>query len=604
MLMKSMRGIRLGLGAVAAASVFAAGAALAQNDEKETGRYIVVLKDDAGAPARIAADIVRAAKGRVGHIYGRGARRALRGFSATMPKAARDRIAKDRRVAYIEEDLPVSIFAQETPTGLRRSFAASNPNLDIDGVDDWRVDVDIAILDTGIDLEHPDLNVVGGVDCTLFTGRWPFRRYFCGTGNGGDDDQFHGTHVAGTAAALDNNIGVVGVAPGARLWAVKVLNSRGSGFTSGIIAGLDWVVARGDIEVANLSLGGAGVSAAYQDAIDNAVANGVTIVVAAGNENDDANNYSPAYVPNAITVSALADFDGLANGTGSRTCRIDQDDTLANFSNWGDAVDIAAPGVCILSTFPIEEGEYGVISGTSMAAPHVAGAAALLASGPNAPSNANGVQAIRNTLVNQGNFNWFDDSGDGVQESLLDLGNTSVFDPVLIQTGGTSNEPPVAAFTVDCTDLVCDFTDGSSDGDGSIASRSWSFGDGATSMATNPSHAYAAAGDYTVTLAVADDQGAMASEMQTVSVTDGSSGGDITLSASGRKIRAFVRVSLAWDGAASGNVDVYRNGNDIVTTSNDGAYIDIARAGGASEFTYQVCEAGTNTCSNQSTVSF
>lgn len=354
-------------------------------------------------------------------------RHVLNGFAATVPAGRLNALSRDPRVAYVEADMEMQIFVQAMPTGLPRAFVTSNPNIDIDSADDFRVDADVAVLDTGIDRQHPDLNVVGGIDCTSRQG--------CRAGTSGDDDHYHGTHVAGTIGALDNNLGVVGVAPGVRLWAVKVLNRRGSGTTSGIIAGIDWVVGRGDIEVINMSLGGSGVSSAYLTAINNAVANGVVVVVAAGNSDANSNNYSPAYVPAAITVSALADFNGLAGGGAASTCRADVDDTLADFSNWGSAVDIAAPGVCILSTYPLEQGEYGTISGTSMAAPHVAGAAALLASRNN-PNNTTDVNNIRNTLVNNGNLNWVDDSGDGIQERLLDLSNSSVFNPVYVAGSG------------------------------------------------------------------------------------------------------------------------------------------------------------------------
>lgn len=398
--------------------------------------HIVVFRDFVDARAMVP-EFVDAKGLEVTFVY----QNVLNGFAARVPAGRLNALQNDPRVAYVEPNLEMSIAAQEIPTGIDRSFATSNANLTIDGVDDVRIDVDVAVLDTGIDLEHPDLNVVGGIDCTLRQGGGPFATYYCGTGNGGDDDHYHGTHVAGTIGALDNGIGVVGVAPGARLWAVKVLNNQGSGYTSGIVAGIDWVVGQGNIEVLNMSLGGSGISTAYQTAIDNAVANGVVVVVAAGNSNQDANNYSPAFVPSAITVSALADFDGVAGGAGSPTCRTDQDDTLADFSNWGSAIDIAAPGVCILSTYPLEQGEYASISGTSMAAPHVAGAAALLASGNNAPQNGADVTAIRNTLVNQGNYDWTDDSGDGILEALLDLSNTSVFNPATVDVSDGGGDP-------------------------------------------------------------------------------------------------------------------------------------------------------------------
>ena len=135
---------------------------------------------------------------------------------------------------------------------IRRIFATPTRRLGINGGDDYRVDVDVAVIDTGVDFQHPDLNVVGGVTCN---NRLPLSAT---CKSGGDDDHYHGTHVAGTIGALDNGIGVVGVAPGARIWPVKVLSSSGSGYSSQIIAGIDWVAANAStIEVANMSLGGA-----------------------------------------------------------------------------------------------------------------------------------------------------------------------------------------------------------------------------------------------------------------------------------------------------------------------------------------------------------
>jgi subtilisin len=496
-------------------------------------RYIVVLESNGASSADVAADIAERSQGRIGYVY----EHALEGFSISVAPAAAQRIARDPRVQSIERDLPVSITAQSIPTGIDRSFASGNANLDIDGTDDYRVDVDVAVVDTGIDLEHPDLNVAGSTNCLNTMGGGPpwSRQYFCD--GSGDDDHYHGTHVAGTIGALDNGFGVVGVAPGARLWAVKVLDSGGSGYTSGIVAGIDWVVGHGDIEVLNMSLGGSGVSTAFETAIDNAVANGVVVVVAAGNSDADANGFSPAYVPSAITVSALADFDGAAGWSGSPTCRTDQDDTLADFSNWGSAVDIAAPGVCILSTYPLEKGEYATISGTSMAAPHVAGAAALLASGMNTPLNAADVQNIRDALVNTGNFNWTDDSGDGMQEPLLDV---STFYATLVagsgeSGGGPVNVPPTAAFSYACGDARdCSFDgSGSGPGDGLTLAYEWDFGDGSTGSGISTAHSYAADGTYTVTLTVIEDNdpGDSATDIQLVTVY-AAGGAGATLSSS------------------------------------------------------------------------
>lgn len=466
--------------------------------------YIIVFKDtvkpDVDAPG-----LAKAYGLQAGFIY----QHALKGMSATVPDGRLNALRHDPRVAYVVEDVVRSIDAQQVPTGIQRIYADANPEIGIDGNDDYRVDVDVAVIDTGVDLQHPDLNVQTGVNCTSW---WPFSAS-CKTG--GDDDHYHGTHVAGTIGALDNGNGVVGVAPGARIWPVKVLNSSGSGYSSWIVAGIDWVTAHADtIEVANMSLGGSGFSQAEYDAIQGAVNAGVAFAVAAGNDDADARNYSPGGFNNVLSVSALADFDGIPGGLGSSTCRTDQDDTLADFSNWGPEVDVAAPGVCILSTYPIEQGTYGTISGTSMASPHAAGALALLASANN-PADAADVYALYNTVKAAGNYNWSDDSGDGIQEPLLDA---STFDPVLTPGGSGTNQPPTANFTVTTSGLTATFTDTSTDPDGTIATWSWDFGDGSTSTVKNPAHVYATAGSYTVSLTITDDDGATGSNSKSVTV--------------------------------------------------------------------------------------
>jgi subtilisin len=555
------------------------------------GSYIIVFKDTVDIHAAV--PVVAQAYGlQTGFVY----QHALKGMSALVPVGRLTALEKDPRVAYVVEDMLRTIDAQTSPTGIQRIFANTNAEIGIDATDDFRVDVDVAVIDTGVDFQHPDLNVVGGVTCA-FGG--PFNTSCT---SGGDDDHYHGTHVAGTIGAIDNSIGVVGVAPGARIWAVKVLNSRGSGYSSWIIAGIDWVTANaGTIEVANMSLGGSGYSQAEYDAIQGAVDAGVAFAVAAGNSDDDANNYSPSAFDNVLVVSALADFDGAAGGLGSPTCRTDQDDTLADFSNWGPEVDIAAPGVCILSTYPIEQGEYGTISGTSMASPHAAGALALLASANN-PGNASDVFNLYNQVKNAGNLNWTDDSGDGIKERLLDVSNSTIFNPVLIPGGGGGqNQPPTANFTYTTSGLIASFTDTSTDSDGNIASWNWNFGDGGTSMAQNPSHTYAADSTYTVSLTVTDDDGTTGYTSQSVTV---SSGGGFTLSVSAYKVKGIKYADLTWSGATSVNVDVYRDGSAIATTVNDGLYTDGPLGKGGGSGTYKVCEAGTNTCSNEVAVSW
>jgi subtilisin family serine protease len=566
----------------------------------ETGGYIVVLHDSVEKPAEAAREITRQIGGRIGFTY----QHAIKGFSLTVPPQAIPALIKNPLVKYVATDDIRYAFAQTVPTGIQRIFADDNTRIDIDGTDDYRVDVDVAVIDTGVDFQHPDLNVVGGVNCS---GGRPWNS---SCASGGDDDHYHGTHVAGTIGALDNGIGVVGVAPGARLWAVKVLNSRGSGYTSWIIAGIDWVAANaGTIEVANMSLGGSGFNQAEYDAIQGAVSKGVAFAVAAGNEDDDANNYSPGGFDNVLSVSALTDFDGEPGYRGSPTCRTDQDDTLADFSNWGTAVDIAAPGVCILSTYPIEQGEYGTISGTSMASPHAAGALALLASASN-PKNATDVYNLYDQVIVAGNYDWTDDSGDNIYEPLLDV---STFVPVLIagSGGGGGNTPPSVSITspengasFDTGESINFAGTATDTEDGSLTSSLIWTSDVDQQIGTGGSfNATLTEGTHTITAKVTDLGGLTGSASVQVTVV-ASSGEGIILQVNARKVRGDKYADLTWSGATSTNVDVYRSNSVIVTTANDGAHTDGPLGKGGGSATYQVCEAGTSTCSSSVTVSW
>lgn len=168
--------------------------------------------------------------------------------------------------------------------------------------------------------------------------------------------------------------------------------------------------------------------------------------------------------------------------------------------------------------------------------------------------------------------------------------------------GGSGNSAPTASFTFTCTDLSCDFDgSGSSDSDGTISSYDWDFGDGTTATGQTVSHTYASAGDFTVTLTVTDDGAATGTDSQTVSVSEAA---DISLSANGFKQRGLHKVDLSWSGASSTNVDIYRDGALITTTANEGEYRDNIDNRGSETYVYQVCEAGTSTCSNEATVSF
>jgi len=373
------------------------------------GRYMVVL-ESGSLPGRIAAAHEALYGVEVSHVY----RHALQGYAAAMSAGTADRIASLPGVDWVEQDRIVRATAQTLPTGINRADADLSPTAQINGVDQ-RVAADVAVLDTGVSLNHPDLNVntAGGRNCIISL-------------LNANDDHGHGSHVAGTIGALDNSAGVVGVAPGARIWPVKVLNAVGAGLVSQIVCGIDYVTSKaGQIDVANMSLTGGGSddgncgntnNDTEHRAICASVAAGITYVVAAGNNASNAANSIPAAYDEVMTVSALADFNGLPGGGAAATCSSDQDDTFASFSNFGPDVDIIAPGVCIYST--TSGSSYATMSGTSMASPHVAGAAALYRAVNPTASPAQ----VRQALLSAGNTGWTNsDDPDGIKEPLLNV---------------------------------------------------------------------------------------------------------------------------------------------------------------------------------------
>lgn len=281
------------------------------------------------------------------HIYSQ----TIAGAVMNLSRSELESIRNDDRIEYIEQDRIITLAkpskpggggggtpSQETPWGISR----------VNGVSNYTGSNVAWIIDTGIDLDHPDLNVDASRSVSFIT---------TGGSTGPDDQNGHGTHVAGTIAAINNSIGVIGVAPGATVIAVRVLDRRGSGSYSGVIAGVEYVGSHGSNgDVANMSLGGP-VSQALDDAVVAASNNGIKFALAAGNESDDANNHSPARANgnNIYTISAMS-----------------QGDNWASFSNYGNPpVDYCAPGVSVKSTW--KDGGYNTISGTSMATPHAAG---------------------------------------------------------------------------------------------------------------------------------------------------------------------------------------------------------------------------------------
>lgn len=352
-----------------------------KNGQPIKGQYIVVLDSRLGKNKAVAGQVDQkikevaerhqiketAIKSRYTH--------SISGFSAHLTGKQLTDLRNDGDVDYVEQDRIIMLSPphatqsfwciyfgigcdtsggqpQETPYGVSRVGGPADGS----GLTAW-------IIDTGIDLDHEDLNVDTQRSATFATGT-----------TSPDDGNGHGTHVAGTVAAIDNDVDVVGVAAGATVVAVRVLDSQGSGTISDVIDGVDYVAANASPgDAANMSLGG-GTSQALDDAVRNAADQGIYFAIAAGNDSDDAGNYSPARVEynNVWTISA-----------------IDDSDNFASFSNYGNPpIEYAAPGVDVKSLW--KNNGTNTISGTSMATPHATAVLLLTGGHPNADGTANG----------------------------------------------------------------------------------------------------------------------------------------------------------------------------------------------------------------------
>ncbi|WP_404350974.1 S8 family peptidase [Sutcliffiella horikoshii] len=292
----------------------------------------------------------------------------------TLPEVAAAALEKNPLVAYVEENIEMHTTAQTVPYGVPHIKADVAHAQGVTGSG-----VKVAVLDTGIDASHEDLNVVGGAS---FVSEEPDALT---DGNG------HGTHVAGTIAAVNNNTGVLGVAYDVDLYAVKVLSGAGSGTLAGIAQGIEWAIDN-DMDVINMSLGGSTGSSTLKQASDNAYNRGIVVVAAAGN--------SGSFFGLINTIGYPARYDSvIAVGA------VDSNNNRASFSSVGSQLEVMAPGVSINSTLP--GNQYGELNGTSMASPHVAGAAALLlAQNPNL-TNVEVRERLRSTATNLGSsFNY------------------------------------------------------------------------------------------------------------------------------------------------------------------------------------------------------
>jgi subtilisin family serine protease len=603
-----------------------------------------------------------------------------------MPTQALNGIMNNPHVLYVEEDPIRQLMGEVSPYGIAMvqadqlsDSAAGSRNL--------------CIIDSGYDMGHPDLpssNVSGTSNS--------------GTGDWFTDENSHGTHVAGTIAAVANNEGVVGVMPNGNisLHIIKVFNADGWGYSSGLIAALDACEAAG-ANVVSMSLGGSRKSRSEETGFAASASRGVLSIAAAGNDGNTRHSY-PASYSSVVSVAAIdssmnvASFSQQTNqvelsgpgvgvlstvprgmgsevavnvggtdyaadamdnsfqGTGSgslvdcgtgetscagasgNVCLIQRgnisfaDKVLACQNSGGSAAIIynnepgallgtldvtvtSIPSVGVSDTdgaamlsqlgqsssVTVDVGDYASFDGTSMATPHVSAVAALVWSHYLSCSADDIRSALSATAMDLGTAGRDDAYGYG----LVQAADAAAYLSGQSCGGGTPvNQAPTASFSFSCSALSCDFDgSGSSDSDGSVVGYSWDFGDGATATGATASHTYAGDGSYSVTLTVMDDDGADGSDNQNVSVSSGGTGG-ISLSTNGFKVRGKQNVDLSWSGANSSNVDIYRDGVVIATTANDGAYTDNIGAKGGAVYVYQVCEAGTSTCSSTSTVVF
>jgi subtilisin family serine protease len=444
------------------------------------GQYIVVFNSGVQDAPGLAKALVAGGGGELRHTY----TDALRGFSARLPDAAVDALSHNPNIESIEADALIEVEGVESPVpswGLDRIDQVKN-HLDskYDYASPAGNGVNVYIVDTGIRTTHADF---GGRAFEAFTS--------VNDSLGATDCIGHGTHVAGTVGGT-----AYGVAKNVRLLSVRVLPCSGSAPMSDLIAALDWIAQNRELPaVVNISLSGEHSDAANQ-AVAGVVATGAVVVAAAGNDFGDACVHSPGSASDALTV-------GATNAA----------DLQAGYSNFGPCVDLLAPGTLIKSDYFGTDTSTALMSGTSMATPHVSGAAALYLS---LNPKATPVQ-VASAILRTATSGIITNLGAGSPNLLLYTGALSswapVPDPTPTPTPTPSDNPPTASFTASCSKAGCAFDASASTDDVGIATYSWDFGDGTSSVistSATATHAYPAGGAYMVVLTVTDTAGHVA----------------------------------------------------------------------------------------------
>ena len=552
--------------------------------------WIVVFKPGVADPPGLARAIVNSAGGTLRFTYSE----ALQGFAARLPAQALNGIRHNPNVELVEQDLAISAdVVQSNPPswGLDR-IDQRNPPLDDSYTHNFDgTGVTAYILDTGIRPTHND-----------FGGRASVGADYIGDGRNGIDCAGHGTHVAGTVGGSN-----YGVAKNVNLVAVRVLNCAGSGAVSGLIAGIDWITADhdpGELAVANVSIR-APISTSLDNALANSVADGVTYAVSAGNDNTNACNQSPAREPSALTVASTTSSD-----------------SRSGFSNYGTCVDLFAPGSSIISAWYTGDNAQASLSGTSMASPHVAGAAALYLDETNGATPAQ----VGSAILGAATSGAVSSPGSGSPNLLLyslfggsppppptDPTNVAVVSVSDVQTSGKRHLNGSVTVAIG---LGVDGSGGPASGV-SVTGEWYKNGDlgsavkttsGTTNSAGQVSMSsgavkHASSLDFCVT-SVSGDNVQNHTALPKCSPYDGGSPpppppGDEPILTATAKTKGKPRVNLTWTPWGASTVSVIWEGTDLTQTANDGSY---THRGGAPGDIYQVCDADVpQTCTTEAT---